>query len=261
MSPPFAELPLPREITKELGRRPTGKLTHGKLRRRWLAAAALLALIVVAVVVCLAVARDTLYLALVAPLTGPSAAVGEEIPPQRRAGRRRRECRGGDSDGRQVALLVYDDQNTLNSPVHTPRRSCGTASAWPCWGTNSSAATLAGSEVYAAAGLPFVSATASADEVTPRRAWGFTTIFNNTAQGIFLATYIPHILGEHTISIVYGDDPYGQSLHDALTAALPPDVTVANTWRIDMGARHAEGRWRRRSTPSPRAARGRRDHH
>ena len=66
--------------------------------------------------------------------------------------------------------------------------------------------------------------------------WGFTTIFNNTAQGNFLATYIPHILGEQTISIVYSDEPYGQSLHDALTASLGPDVTVANTWRIDMSA-------------------------
>ena len=72
---PLEELPLPKEITREQGRQPT----RTTLSRRWLAALALLALVLVAAVARLAMARDTLYLALVAPITGPSAEVGEEM--------------------------------------------------------------------------------------------------------------------------------------------------------------------------------------
>ncbi len=226
---PVEELPLPREITKETGRRPAAR----KLPRRWLAAGALLALILVVIAARLATARDTLYLALVAPITGPSAAVGEEM---RRSAELAVDAVNADGgiDGRQVALLVYDDQNDPGLARTHAAAIVRDGRALAVLGHNSSAATLAGGEVYAAAGLPSISATASADEVTRNNPLGFTTIFNNTAQGNFLATYIPHILGEHTISIVYGDEPYGQSLHAALTASLPPDVTVANTWRIDM---------------------------
>lgn len=228
---PVEELPLPKEITREQGRQPT----RTRLSRRWLLAVALLALVLVAAVARLATARDTLYLALAAPITGPSAAVGEEM---------RRSAQlavddlnaGGGIDGRQVGLLVYDDQNDPELARTRATEILQDGRALAVLGHNSSAATLAGSKVYEAAGLPSISGTASADAVTQDNPWGFTTIFNNTAQGNFLATYIPHVLGEQTVSIVYSDEPYGRSLHDALTASLGPDVTVANTWRIDMSA-------------------------
>ncbi len=226
---PVEELPLPREITREQGRQPP----RTRLSPRWLLAAALLALVLIAAVARLATARDTLYLALVAPITGPSAAVGEEIRRSAELAVADVNARGG-IDGRQVALLVYDDQNDPELARTRAAEIVQDGRALAVLGHNSSAATLAGSKVYEAAGLPYVSATASADEVTRSGSWGFTTIFNNTAQGNFLATYIAHILGEQTVSIVYSDEPYGRSLHDALTASLPADVTAANTWRVDM---------------------------
>ena len=236
---PVEDLPLPREITKEQGRQanrhPAGKSPLGKLSPRWLAAGALLVLLLAAAGARLATARDAVYLALVAPLTGPSAAIGEEIRRSAQLAVDAVNAAGG-IDGREVALLVYDDQNDPALARQRAAEIVQDGRALAVLGHNSSAATLAGTAVYKAAGMPSISATASADEVTRDNPWGFTTIFNNTAQGNFLATYIPHVLGEHTVSIVYSGETYGESLHKALTASLPPDVTVANTWRIDMGA-------------------------
>ena len=191
---PVEDLPLPREITKEQGRQANrhagGKSPFGKLSPRWLAAVALLALLLAAAAARLATARDTLYLALVAPLSGPSAAIGEEIRRSAELAVADVNAAGG-VDGREVALLVYDDQNDPALARQRAAEIVQDGRSLAVLGHNSSTATLAGTAVYKAAGLPSISATASADEVTRDNPWGFTTIFNNTAQGNFLATYIP----------------------------------------------------------------------
>ena len=78
----------------------------------------------------------------------------------------------GGIDGRQIALLVYDDQNNPDLARTRATEIVQDGRALAVLGHNSSAATLAGSKVYEAASLPYVSATASADEVTRSRKLG-----------------------------------------------------------------------------------------
>jgi ABC-type branched-subunit amino acid transport system substrate-binding protein len=226
---PIAELPLPKEISSEQGR-------TAPRRGPWLWAVAALALLGgLALLAWLGVRSpsDRLYLAVVAPLTGPSAAAGEEITESIRLATERLNAEGG-IGGRPVELLVYDDQNDVELAQLRAEEIVRDGRALAVLGHNTSSATLAALPIYTAAGIPFVSGTATADEVTAGSPWSFTTNFNNTAQGNFLAAYISRVLGATRVSIVYTDEPYGRSLEQAISGSLPFTVTVPYSLRIDV---------------------------
>ncbi|MFN8484488.1 MAG: ABC transporter substrate-binding protein [Anaerolineae bacterium] len=212
-------------------------------RRRILYSA--LAVIALVALVSFAAARvrlpkDSVRLAVAAPVTGPSSAVGQELVQSARLAVDRLNQSGG-INGRSVELVVYDDQNDPALARQRAEEIVKDGRALAVLGHNSSAPTQAASDVYNAAGIPMITGTASADEVTNNRPWSFSTTFNNTAQGAFLATYIAQVLKAPRVSIVASDEVYGKSLSQAFRQNLPPEVAVADVWRVDMRPEKRDG--------------------
>jgi ABC-type branched-subunit amino acid transport system substrate-binding protein len=225
----IGELPLPSEITREQGRANTGKIP-------WIWPAVLLVLLgglALYFGVAAATPRDRVYLAVAAPLSGASAAVGQEMVASVRLAADRLNAAGGIA-GRPVELLVYDDQNDVELARQRADEIVQDGRALAVVGHNTSATTLAALEVYQAAGIAAVSGTASANDVTAGNPWSFTTVFNNTAQGEFLAAYIGRVLGAERVSIVYTDEPYGRSLQEAIVGNLPQSVRVPHLWPLPV---------------------------
>ncbi len=226
------QLPRPAEIMNVQEK----KVRVRDRRRRTLYA--ILAVAAVVAVLAFAAARvrlpkDSIRLAMVAPVTGPSSAVGQELVQSARLAIDRLNQAGG-INGRAVELVVYDDQNDPALARQRAEEIVKDGRAVAVLGHNSSAPTQAAGEVYNATGIPMITGTASADEVTKDRPWSFSTTFNNTAQGTFLATYVAQVLKAPKVSIVFSDEVYGQSLSQALRESLPPEVAVANVWTVDM---------------------------
>ena len=85
-------------------------------------------------------------------------------------------------------------------------------------GHSLSSTSLAAAPIYAEAGLPAITPSATADDVTAGNPWYFRTVFDNTQQGSSMAVYASGVLDERAATIVSTDDSYGRSLRDGFIA-------------------------------------------
>ena len=134
----------------------------------------------------------------------------------------------GGIDGRQIALLRYDDQvirRSRGSGRRKLRPRC--APLLLVLGHRTSAPSIAAGAVYREAGIPAISGSATADALTADNPWYFRTIFTNSFQGN-LAAYVRDILGHDTASVVTTSRPYEQSLSSAFTTAFSEAGTVGD---------------------------------
>ena len=72
-----------------------------------------------------------------------------------------------------------------------------------------------------AAGIPAITSTANADNVTLDHPWYFQMTFNNTTQGALLAAYLHDVLNADQISLIVDNSDYGRSLLAGLMSAYP----------------------------------------
>jgi ABC-type branched-subunit amino acid transport system substrate-binding protein len=86
---------------------------------------------------------------------------------------------------------------------------------------------LAAAPIYEAAGLPAITAAATADAVTSGRDWYFRTVFDNSQQGAGMAVYASGVEGYERAVSVATDDEYGQSLRAGFVEAFAQLGTVA----------------------------------
>ncbi|WP_293090334.1 ABC transporter substrate-binding protein [Okeania sp. SIO3B5] len=119
--------------------------------------------------------------------------------------------KAGGIEGRKVQLKIYDDQGKIDVAEKVAREIVQSP-AIAVIGHYSSSASLAAGKIYQAAGIPAISGSATADAVTAGNEWYFRTIFNDSFQGKFIATYLRKVLGYSEISIIRGYDAYGLNL-------------------------------------------------
>ncbi|MFN8475879.1 MAG: ABC transporter substrate-binding protein [Anaerolineae bacterium] len=226
------QLPRPAEIMDVQEKKSRVRYRRRRILVGVLAVAALVALVGLAAV-RVRLPKEAIRVTMVAPVTGPSSEVGQELVQSARLAIDRMNEAGG-INGRAVELVVYDDQNDPDLARQRAEEIVKDGRALAVLGHNSSAPTQVASEVYNAAGMPMITGTASADEVTKGMPWSFSTTFNNTAQGTFLATYVARILKAPRVSVVFSNEVYGQSLSQAFLHNLPLEVDVANIWTVDV---------------------------
>ena len=171
---------------------------------------------------------EWLYIAFVGPLSGADSGVGIEMTNAADLAIARVNDAGG-IDGRQIALLRYDDQG--NPEVAREQAAAIVADERPLLvlGHRSSAPSIAAGEVYREAGMPAISGSATADALTVDNPWYFRTIFTNSFQGTLLAPYVRSTLGHDTASVITTTRPYEQSLSTAFTEAFSNPGTVTHT--------------------------------
>ncbi len=181
------------------------------------------------------------YFAVAGPLSGPNSRLGIEMANAADLAIARVNETGG-IDGRQIALLRYDDQG--NPEIAREQAADIVADERPLLvlGHRTSAPSIAAGEVYREAGMPAISGSATADALTADNPWYFRTIFINSFQGTLLATYVRSNLGHDTASVITTTRPYEQSLSTAFTEAFAASGNVKHTWELDRDNREASMR-------------------
>jgi len=154
---------------------------------------------------------DAFYIAVVGPMSGKIKKDGDQIVRGVRFCLEQVNKEGGVNE-KPVKAVLFDDQNDPDLAHKRALEIAKHPNIIMVIGHLDSNTCVKGGEVYRAAGIPTITASATADEVTKGNDWYFRTIFNNRSQGIFLATYVKKILNTDTVSIINDQNIYGASL-------------------------------------------------
>ncbi|MGW0916816.1 ABC transporter substrate-binding protein [Streptomyces sp. NPDC002784] len=206
---------------------PAGATASG-LRPRWrtrrarLTATITLALLLVTAAVSLpsllSPAPEPVHVAVVTSHTGPGAVRGQEITRGIRFHIDRINQNGG-IRGHPLRLLPYDDRADPATARRTAERIARDDRVALVIGNTSSPTATQAAPVYAAARIPFITPTATADSITANP-WSFRTTYTNTYQGHFIAAYAHHVLGARSATVLHVDSAYGASLADGFRRAF-----------------------------------------
>jgi branched-chain amino acid transport system substrate-binding protein len=119
----------------------------------------------------------------------------------------------GGVNGKQVKLLVYDDQADEQKAKQIALEIAKQNQALVVLGHLFSNACIKAGQVYQQAGIPAITPSCMADAVTEGNDWYFRVVPGNQYQGVFLANYVKRIMKHKTVSIIYDDqDDFSTSL-------------------------------------------------
>lgn len=153
-------------------------------------------------------------IAVAGPMSGESAALGRAMLDAVQLRVDEVNDAGGLA-GRSVDVVAYDDQNDPELAVDIARKIAANEQTLLVIGHRSSGASIAAGAVYKASGIPAITGTATAEEVTNDNKWFFRVIYNNRLQADFIANYINTILDYENATLIHDDSAYGQSLAEA----------------------------------------------
>ena len=139
----------------------------------------------------------------------------------------------GGINGHPIELLVYDDENDPEMARTVAEQIVADGRAVAVVGHRTSPTSLAAAPIYAAAKIPAITGSATADALTADHPWYFRTVFDNRMQGTLIAAYIRYVLDEPRISIVAGTADYGQSLAEGVVAAFTRDGTIVQQLELN----------------------------
>ena len=143
----------------------------------------------------------------------------------------------GGVNGKKVELLVFNDHNKPEIAQQKAREIVESTPALAVLGHLYSSTSTAGGEIYQQWGMPAITGSATANEVTQANNWYFRVIFNNRLQASFIANYTQKVLDYNRASIIYSDDSYGQNLRDSFTDTFSDlGGTIKNQWAINADA-------------------------
>lgn len=174
---------------------------------------------------------DPVYIALVTSHTGPGAARGQEVTRGVRLHVDHVNATGG-VRGHPVRLLPYDDHADPVAARRTAQRIVRDDRVSLVIGNNTSPTAVQAAPVYAAAGVPFITPTATADSVTADP-WCFRATYTNTYQGAFIAAYAQHVLGARSATVLHADSAYGRTLADGFRTAFAKAGRVHRDIAVD----------------------------
>ncbi|MDM8559016.1 ABC transporter substrate-binding protein [Candidatus Parabeggiatoa sp. HSG14] len=138
--------------------------------------------------------------------------------------------RQGGINGRRVKLEVFDDKNDSTLAVKRANEIVK-GKYLAVIGHYTSSASLAAAKVYKASGIPAISGSATADELTQGNDWYFRVIFNNSDQGALLAYYVKKVLDYDKASVLFDGDAYGATLAKTfMQTARVIGLKVENQW-------------------------------
>jgi ABC-type branched-subunit amino acid transport system substrate-binding protein len=146
----------------------------------------------------------------------------------------------GGINGHPVELLVYNDQNDPALAKEVAERIVADGRALLVIGHRVSSASLAAAPVYAAAGIPAITGTSTADALTAGNPWYFRTVFDNRTQGFLIAAYLEHVLDEDHVSMLGGNDDYGQSLANGIRATFERHGEITHDLTLDTQGDHLD---------------------
>ncbi len=176
-----------------------------------------------------------IHLAIVMPMSGPEAQVGQMMV---NAAHLQLDAvnQAGGINGHRVVLDVFDDEG---KPAVARQRAqeivAGPAVA--VIGHYTSATSIAAGAIYKAAHLPALTGSSNADSLTVGNPYFFRLTFDASAQGAAFATYVKNVFGKSRASVLYTDEEFGRSLNAAFQDEFQEARgTVPFQWRWDPQA-------------------------
>jgi branched-chain amino acid transport system substrate-binding protein len=146
----------------------------------------------------------------------------------------------GGIQGRPIQIVSFDDRDNPEIAVEVANQIVADDRFVAVVGHRLSSTSLAAAPIYSAAGLPMITPTATADDVTANCEWCFRTVFDNSTQGKMIASYVLGILDVDNTVVVSEESDYGASLANGFTSVfeeaggtisaqyvLPADVSQA----------------------------------
>jgi ABC-type branched-subunit amino acid transport system substrate-binding protein len=136
---------------------------------------------------------------------------------------------------RQLRLEVFNDGGDPQQAAQVAQEIVEADRFIGVIGHGLSSTSLAAAPLYEAAGLPAITAAATADDVTADRQWYFRTVFDNSQQGSGMAVYAHGVQDFDRAVSVATDDAYGQSLRAGFVGAFEQLGTVAADITVPAG--------------------------
>lgn len=204
-------------------------------RRRWLALTLLVltaALVAAAVLFTVQQRGDALYVAVVDGDAATNAAGSGESFKSAQLYFDRLNAEGG-IDGHPVELLRFNDAGDLQTAENIAHQIVADNRILLVIGHRTSTTSLAAAPIYAAAGLPAITGSATADALTQGTPWYFRTIFDNESQGKLIAAYARNVLGADHISVLNGTGDYGRSLATGVIGGFGSSGGIRHVLEID----------------------------
>ncbi|MDM8567107.1 ABC transporter substrate-binding protein, partial [Candidatus Halobeggiatoa sp. HSG11] len=153
---------------------------------------------------------NTLYIALVGPMQNSN---GEAMQQGAKMYLDQINRQGG-IGGKKFKLLTFDDNGQVESAKEQALKIVD-SKAIAVIGHYSSSTSYAAGKIYQQHGIPAITGSATADEITKNNDWYFRVIFNNSDQSALLANYTKKAL-KHDKAYIFSDDGvYGKTLATA----------------------------------------------
>jgi len=208
-------------------------------RRRnwWIAGAAALLLLLAGVAFLVRENRATtggrpLTIAVAVPLTGDSAAQGREIVDSVKMLVKQTNQTGG-INGRPLAVQTYDDQGDPDRAVAVANQIVADDQALLVIGHTLSGTSLAAGPIYAKAGIPMLTPSATSPQVTAENPWAFRLLFDNTTEGLLLATYAHGQLDADHLTVIHGSSDYGRTLATGVEKGAAGKLKIRQAIEVD----------------------------
>lgn len=161
---------------------------------------------------------DDILIASGNPMTGDSAQFGQYKVKGIQLAIDQANAAGG-IDGRQVRLVVEDDQGNPKDAATVAQRIVSDDNIMAVIGHWNSSATLAALPIYDKAGIPVV-IDAINRKISGASRWSFRVSVTDLREAEQLAAYIVDKLGHKKIAVLYSNNDYGQGLVTAFSDAL-----------------------------------------
>ena len=142
--------------------------------------------------------------------------------------------KSGGINGRTLEVIAYDDQNNKVMARNRVMEIAKDSNTLVVIGHYYSSISLEGGKIYKEYGIPAVTASATAPEVTEGNDWYFRVVPDTHLQGKFCALYLKNIIEQEAVNIVFEKDAYGTTLqHSFGQASRDAGLRIKNIWSVD----------------------------
>ena len=178
-------------------------------------------------------AQEPLHIAVIGPMSGKDQKSGNAMINGVRLQVEKLNEQGG-VQGREVVVDVYDNKHDKELAGKQARKIAEDSQCLAVIGHYYSSLSLQGGKVYKDRGIPAVSGSAAAPDVTEGNPWYFRVVSDNRLQGKLSALYMSGVMKQSDVNIVYEDDAYGRTLMQSFrSAARELGLNIENNWEIN----------------------------